>query len=257
MSRMRLSWCLLLVVVLSGCVSTGQPQRQANTDQMLDNHLQLALGYIGTGNRESARHHLHKAEELRRRAPGVLHAYALLYQSEGELELADDYYRRAIAADRHFSQARFNYGVYLYNQTRFNDALEQFQRVTEDLDYERRSLAFTYLGITAVQLGQQEAAATAFRRAVRLDPTQARAYLELARLEFDHGNFSTAKQWLDQHNRLSQATPASLWLGLRLARVFGDRDTEASNAMALRNLFPYSEETLAYQDWLQENDGRQ
>lgn len=253
MTGMRLFYRLLLVAVLSGCASTGQ-QGQANNDQVMDNHLQLALGYIGTGERESARYHLTKASEVNRRAPGVLHAYALLYQSEGELDVAESHYRRAIAADRNFSRARLNYGVFLYSQRRFEEAYSQFETVTEDLDYELRAVAFSHLGLTALNLGRTERAAAAFRRAIQLDPVLARPYLELARLEFDAGNYPRSKQWLDQHNRLSQASPTSLWLGVRLASVFGDRDTEASNALALRNLFPYSEEALAYQEWLKEQN---
>lgn len=248
---MRLLHCLLLVAALSGCVSSGQPG-QVDQDQILENRVQLALGYMGSGDRESARHHLAKAAEISPRAPSVLHAYALLYQSEGELDVADSHYRRAIAAERGFSQARLNYGVFLYGQQRFDDAYQQFAAVTEDLDYQLRALAFSHLGLTAIHLGRTEQAESAFRRAIQLDPGFARPYLELAQLDFDGGDYVRSKQWLDQYNRLTQASSASLWLGVRLASAFDDRDAVASNALALRNLFPYSEEALAYQEWLRE-----
>lgn len=253
---MRLLIILWVTAVLAGCAATG-PQNRAGNDKALNNHVQLALAYIGTGDRDSARYHLAQVSDLNRRAPSVLHAYALLYQLEGEFDVADSYYRRALAADRGFSRARLNYGVFLYGQQHFQDAYRQFKMVTEDLDYEMRAVAFSHLGLAAVKLERNQEAMTAFQRAIQLEPTLARPYLELAQLEFAAGDYSRSKSWLDQYHRLAPSSAASLWLGVRLASIFGDRDGEASNALALRNLFPYSEETLAYQKWLDsQNDPR-
>lgn len=256
MTRMRWLAIIWLAVALAGCVSSS-PHRQVDQAQVLKNHVQLALGYIGTGDRDSARYHLSLASDVDRRAPAVLHAYALLYQLEGELDIAENHYRRALAADRRFSQARLNYGVFLYGQQRFEDAYRQFRTVADDLEYERRAVAFSHLGLAALKLERHADAVTAFQRATQLDPTLARPYLELAQIELAAGNYSRSKQWLDQHHRLAPASAASLWLGVQLASIFGDRDGEASNGLALRNLFPYSEETLAYQKWLDsQNDTR-
>lgn len=253
MTRTRLSCCLLLVAVLVGCTAAGAPSH-VDSQRVFDNHLQLALGYIGTGNRDSARHHLEKASDIDSRASGLLHAYALLYQSEGETELAETQYRRAIAADRHFSQARLNYGVFLFGLGRHEEAFEQFEHASEDLGYEMRPVAFSHLGLTAARLGRTERAAAAFRRAIQLDPGMSRPYLELAQLAYEAADYALAKRWLDQYGAVAQASAASLWLGVRIARQFGDRDAEASHGLALRNLFPYSEQNLAYQQWLQRND---
>lgn len=254
---MRWLVALCLVVTLTGCVSTSS-QGKAQQSQVLDNHTQLALAYIGTGDRESARYHLSVAAGVDRRDPAVLHGYALLYQLEGELDVAENHYSRALATDRRFSQARLNYGVFLYGQERYQEAYRHFMTVADDLEYERRAVAFSHLGLTALKLERKAEAATAFQRATQLDPTVARPYLELAQLEFEADNYSRSKQWLDQYHRLAQASAASLWLGVQLADIFGDRNAEASNALALRNLFPYSEETLAYQKWLdRQNDPRQ
>ncbi|MDZ7824747.1 MAG: hypothetical protein U5R48_00300 [Gammaproteobacteria bacterium] len=47
---------------------------------------------------------------------------------------------------------------------------------------------------------------------------------------------------------LARRTPASLWLGIRLARVAENVDAEASYALQLRNLYPLSEEYRLYRE---------
>ena len=39
-------------------------------------------------------------------------------------------------------------------------------------------------------------------------------------------------------------------MAVRLEHAFGNKDGEASKALALKNLFPYSEEAIAYKAWL-------
>ncbi len=55
----------------------------------------------------------------------------VLLQQEGSpqisMEKAESYFKRAISADRKNAQARNNYGTYLYQIERYNDALDQLQ----------------------------------------------------------------------------------------------------------------------------------
>ena len=65
---------------------------------------------------------------------------------------------------------------------------------------------------------------------------------------FNEKNYAQSKRYLDQYSRLApQNSPRSLWLGIRIERIFGNKDKEASYALALRNLYPYSNEYLKYQ----------
>jgi len=46
---------------------------------------------------------------------------------------------------------------------------------------------------------------------------------------------------------IADSSARSLMLGIRLERVFGNKDKEASLALRLKNKFPYSKELLDYQ----------
>ena len=72
--------------------------------------------------------------------------------------------------------------------------------------------------------------------------------IELAEIYFDEENYAESKRYLDQYLLFAdRQSPQSLWLGIRIERIFGNKDKEASYALALRNLHPYSNEYLQYQ----------
>ncbi len=241
----------LLLVFLVGCAS--QPDRPTDPEAALNTHIQLALGYIENGNRESARHHLRRATELDRRSPRVAGAMAMLYQLEGENELAEEQFRLALRRDRNFTQARNNYGAFLFGQGRYEEAYRQFDTASRDLDYTHRAHVLLSLGRTALELDRPERAEAAFSHAYTLNRRLTPVLIELADLNFQKGDYAEAKRYLDLHAAATQATPRSLLLGIKIERIFRNTDREASYAMALRNLYPYSREYLEYQRLLDED----
>lgn len=246
----RLLTLMFFSAVLAGCVTTGdlEPRRKPiDLDQAQEKHVEMGLRYLKANNRDSARYHFQEALKLDKRDPAAMHGFALVYQAEGEKEVAEQFFKKALRADSRFSMARVNYGVFLYGQGRFEDAYEQFRKASDDLDYNRRSFALTNLGRSALKLGNRERAEGAFTKALALEPGLTMALIEMAELKFEDGAYSLAKRYLDQFNRASRPTPRSLLIGIRIEQIFGNRDREASYALALKNLYPYSQENLEYQ----------
>lgn len=258
--RLAISSSGMLVAVLAtllaaGCATKvetkgGGRLKPIAMDQALQDHIQLGLSYVGEGNRDSARHHLVKALEIDPRSPGAHNGMALLYQMEQENTLAEKHYKRAIGYDRNFTRARNNYGVFLVQQERLDEASEQFRRVTDDTGYGLRAQAFVNLGIVASRLGRQDEAVQAWNRAVVLNPRLAQPYLELAEYHVARDDYPEAGRYLAAFDSLAMPSARSLWLGLRIEHRFGNKDAVASKALALSKLFPYSQENLEYQEWL-------
>lgn len=246
---------LLLSLLLGGCVSSG-PGKSVDLDKARETHIQLGLRYLQSGseNRELARHHFQKALELGRKDPQAHHGLALLYQADKENAVAESHFKKALRYDSKFSMARVNYGAFLYQQERYRDAKAQFQIASEDLTYNRRSYALANLGRAELRLGESDAAEAAFMKALSLSPNMSLAQLELAELKFAKGDYAQAKQYLDRYSDKNRQVPQSLWLGIRIEKIFGNRDKERSYALALKNLFPYSAETLKYQQMMAENE---
>jgi len=247
---------LMLIFVTAGCVSTGSSGRDKALDkqQIVDAHVQLGMNYVSVGNRESARNHFKKALEVDPASPGAYNGLALLNQLNREDDLAENNYRKAISLDKNYTRVRFNYAAFLFGRERFREAYEQFVIVGRDHNYDRRAQSFLNQGLCLIKLSRRAEAREAFLKSNALNPKLASAYLELSDFYFVDGDYPASIKHLKIFEQLSRPTARSLWLGIRLARIFGDRDSEASKVLALKKLFSDSREHLEYQRWLRSNE---
>ena len=244
---------LIVVLATTGCVTSSQKSASsANPEAANQQHIKLALKYIGSENRDLARVHLQKAAKFNSRSAELYNAYALLYQMEQEFKLAEDNYQKALARNKSYTMARYNFAAFLFNQGRMAEAREQMKWVSEDLGYERRAQAFYILGLTQKRMNDTEQALESFEKATQLSSGFSAPYLEAAELYFQQKNFPLSKLALDRFKQLSRPTAQSLWLSVRVEDRFGNRDKAASDGLKLKNLFPYSRENLAYQAWLKQ-----
>ena len=248
---------LFIFLSLAGCVTeeTSVFTSEATKEDELEARVQLARNYIGNQDWDNAKRNLKMAQDINPRSPEVAEAFALVYQSTGEYELAEDHFKRAISLQRDFSRARNNYAAFLYSQQRYEDAEEQLEVVITDTLYEARPRAFINLGLVRVRLGDDNGAREAFTRALTMDRSNSLAMLELANIEYRAGNYPVAERHLQNYRRFRrQQSPAALWLGIRLAHAMDDKDAEASAALALRSLYPESAEYRAYQEAVQNGE---
>ena len=87
-----------------------------------------------------------------------------------------------------------------------------------------------------------------------MDRTNRIALLELSAIRFEAGDLDGAENYYSTYRQLvRQQSARGLWLGVRMARESGDRNAEASYALALSNLYPASAEFKAYQRTLEED----
>lgn len=237
---------LSLALVLVGCVSTSTSTTKVDVQKAEETHTRLGFLYIQKRNRDAARKHFQKALELNKRSPGAHNGMAMLYRMDGDPKLAEEHFLKALSYDADFSQARNNYGSFLYKHQRYDEAQVQFERAAADVNYDQRDSALLNVGRTALKLNNKERARSAFEHALNLSPRMSVAMLELADLTFKEKDYSAAKNYLSRFEKLSKPTAGSLWLGIQIERIFGNKDKESSYALALKNLYPYSQELLAY-----------
>ena len=252
----RYCYCVvvfLLALSLSACVRTVKTPYAAKPDKnkLHDTHLSLGLTYLQRDNREASRRHLQKALALKPNSPSAHNGLALLYQLTGETALAEASFKRSLSEDSDFTEVRVNYGRFLYELERYNEAYPLFQKSTEDLTYDRRALALTYLGQTALELGDPIKAKSSFEHAVNINNRLSLPMIELGDLYFSEKDYVKSKEYLDRYVAIEGRTARSLWLGIRIERIFGSKDKEASYVLALKNLHPYSAEYLEYRNQLQ------
>ncbi len=238
-----------IICVLAGCVTeiSGGTQRTSDPDATLDKRVALARQYIGVGDWENAKRNLELAQEIDADNAEVAEAFALVYQSTGEFEMAEQQFRAALKADPKLSRARNNYAAFLYSRRRYVEAEREFQRVTEDTLYSGRPMAFVNLGLCRIQLEDKPGAESAFNRALAMDRRNPVALLEMGFLLLEAGDTGEANRYHGAYRTVSpQQSPRGLLLGLLIAEAMGDQDALGSYELALRNLYPDSSE---YNTW--------
>ncbi len=243
---------LLAASLLVGCVSTGDvdPMRtEKGRNEARDAYIQLGIGYIQQGSSERAKVPLKSALDLDPSSADAHAALALVFQIEMEPKLADEHFLKAIAQRRDDPRLLNNYGSFLFEQKRYQEAYTRYQQAAQDTLYPERSRIFENIGMTAMALQRRDEAQTYFERSLRLNSRQPRAQLELAMMAFEDKNYVVSKRYYDAFSSLSEQTPRSLLLGARLATIFEDRDRAASLGLQLRRLYPGTPE---YQQYLSE-----
>ena len=106
---------------MAGCVTeySGGTQMSSYPDATLDKRVALARQYIGVGDWENAKRNLELAQEVDPNNAEVFEAFALVYQSTGECDVAENQFRAALKAEPTLSRARNNCAAFLYSQGRY------------------------------------------------------------------------------------------------------------------------------------------
>lgn len=230
----------LTLLMLVGCTTSTTSGNGADLERAVENYVQLGRNYLSEGEREQARFNLLKALEIDDQNPDANNVMALLYETEGEVELAKQLYRRAISEDRDYSPARMNYARVLYAQEEYRDARNQYQIVTEDVNYRLRADAFLGVALSELRLGDIESAKSALNRTLLLNPNVGPALLQVAEIAYEQREYALSLEYLERYERNTAETPRSLSLGVKLARIFDEPEKEQSYAFALQNMFPDS-----------------
>ena len=242
---------MVLLGLMDGCVTehSGGTQMSSDPDAALDKRGALARQYIGVGDWENAKRNLELAQEVDPNNARVFEAFALVYQSTSEFEMAENQFRAALKAEPTVSRARDNYEAFLYSQRRLIEAVREFYRVTEDTLYSGRPMALVNLGLCRLQLEDNPSAKAAFARALSMDRRNPVALLELGFLRLEAGDTNEAARYHGTYRTVSpQQSPRGLLLGLEIADQTGEQDTLGSYELALRNLYPDSAE---YRAWME------
>lgn len=246
----------MILLALQGCVTTMESgTAKVDTDKALEANIKLGMTYLQQNKREGALRSFTKALELDKKSAEAYLGMALIHQLNGEIREAEVNFKKALRNRIDFSQAsiEFSYGRFLFEHSRFGDALSQFESAASDFTYPGRSEALMNVGRCALKLDDKVRAKAAFRHSLNLDTRMAQSALELAELSFDERDYTATKKYLNQFSDATRQVPRSLWLGIRIERIFGNKDKEASYVLALKNLYPYSQEYLDYKRYIEQN----
>lgn len=230
---------VLLALVAVGCAG-GQQGREASRI-----NTQLGINYMQQGNLNQASDSLEKALEQDRRNPEAHAAKAVLAERLGDYDDADHHFRRSLRLDDEQSSVRNNYGRFLCNQGRYDEADEQFQYAIEDSLYQRRHVVLVNAGLCAMRDDRPDQAEEYLRRALQHESRFAPALRQLAELRYENGDYLSARGYYQRLMEQRSQNAATLWLGVRIEDALDNNDEAASYALRLRSDYPDSDEAQA------------
>ncbi len=208
-------------------------------------HTELAAGYYEIGNLGVA---LESVNEALRADPGYGPAHnvaGLIYSTLKEDRLAEQSFQRAISINATDPDANNNYGEFLCQRKREEEAIRYFMAAVRNPLYQTPDRSYTNAGVCARRRGDVAGAEGYFQLALKTRPNQPQALYQLADIAYARGDLESARGHLGRLAQVGADTPEVLWLGVRVVRKMGDRNAEASYASQLRNKFPNSAEARA------------
>ena len=219
----------------------GDPRNRARV------HTELASAYYQRGNMGVA------LEELRIAAaadPSYATAhgmFGLVYMELRELPLAEQSFERALRLSPSDGDINHNYGWFLCQTKREPDSIKYFLQAIRNPLYPTPWRSYTAAGLCNMRTNNLKDAEEFFQRALRLEPDEPEALLNLGQIRYKQGNMDEARRLVSRYNKLLDPSAESLWLALRIERKLGQRVAERSYANQLRRRYPTSAEYQALQ----------
>jgi type IV pilus assembly protein PilF len=252
---MRALGLVPVMILLAACSTqaTGPNGKKLDLAASARDRVSIAAEYLRQGDSENAQVQLSKALKLDPSSAEAHGMMGVLLERDGEPVRADKEYRRALSLSPDDSQTHNNYAIFLFKNARYKDAQKQFEAASSDLAYDRRAQAYEGLGLSWLKLNDNDAAARAFMRALKLDSELPGATLQMGIRRYAEANYDEARLFYKRYLQLTESSAQSaesLWLGIRLERRFGNKNALASYELALKNLYPDSPEYKLYQESL-------
>jgi len=240
-----------VLALLTGCAETTRGNLGGNDPEAArDAYIQLGVEYLRLDDRENAKQRFLRALEIDDESAGAYTGLAVIYERSGETREAERYFRQALRADDEFTQAKIQYGLFLMNQARYDDACDVLDEAREDVLSPQRHLALMYLGRCQYLNERYADAVETLDLATRVNSRFFAPYLELAKTYIASNQLVEAKRAITIYLDRSPATAEALLLAIRIERSFRNTQGELVLASRLENEFPYSQEWVDYQEMI-------
>ena len=202
---------LLFFFLLCGCVEMEvvSDKEQYNTvhklrynrAELADERLRVALAYIAAGKMTEAKRNLEKARQHMPDYPPVLLGYAYFYEQVDELDLAEQYYLKAMKLDKRYFVLN-NYAVFLCKNKRFSQAQNYYQQILSDLSSVNYADVYENMGLCFIMEGDKLQAIDAFDLAIKYDYFKKNAWYQVSKIYYDLQNYEKSLYYAQRYLKL-------------------------------------------------------
>ena len=219
----------------------GEPRNRARV------HTELAAEYYSRGNMGVALEELRTATAADSTYAPAHSVFGLVYMELRENQLAEQSFERALRLAPNDGDINHNYGWFLCQTKREPQSIKYFMQAVRNPLYATPWRSYSAAGLCTMRTDNLKDAENYFQRALRLEPDEPQALLQLGQIRYRQGNMGEARKFVSRYNKLGNPSAESLWLALRIERKLGQLVAERSYANQLRRRFPGSPEYQALQ----------
>ncbi len=236
---------VLIALVLSvfGCatnsstdINTGPNKKAAEINT------QLGVNYLSQGKYKLADEKLRRALKQDPNSSTAHWVFALLQERLGENKVAERHYRKAISLNPKDSKAHNNYGTFLCNQNRVQEAEKEFLLAIENPLYAQAASAYANAGLCALKIPDKVAAEDYFQKSLSINPEQRSSLIQMAKLSFERKEYAQTSHYIQRYEQISKHNSESLWIAFQSESNLGNREKANSYANQLKKQYPSSHE---------------
>ena len=236
----NISIVLIVLMLLSGCVSQNSQSFGNNFDQIKAAKTRVSLGltYLKNGNFSQAKFNLDKALEFAPRSADANFAIAYYYQSVGELERAENAYQFAMDLEPKNANISNSYGAFLCQNGDYEKAKKYFLKAVNTSSYLSSAETYENLALCSQSQGRSDDATQYLRSAVNHQPGRASSLFLLARSLVETHQWQEARVILRRYEKASQISPQSLLMAMKIERGTGNETAAKGYSDMLLKIFP-------------------
>jgi type IV pilus assembly protein PilF len=243
---------LLAVALLAGCAAPPQDIRTASdmtdADRRARLRLELASGYFARGQATTALDEVKQALTARPDLPEGYSLRGLIYASLGEQKLAEESFQRALQLDPRSGDTLHNYGWFLCQFQRWDEAAARFDQAIAIPQYREVPRTLQARGLCEARAGRLRESERTLSRAYEMEPSNPGIAFNLADVLFRLAEFERARFYLRRVNGDAATSNAqTLWLAARVEHRLGNEPGARTLGEQLQRRFPQSPEALQFE----------
>lgn len=243
-ANVRLLMLLVVLILVSACASQQSDDEygETNSRKAAESNTSLGLEYMNRGQYEVA---LGKLKKAIKEEPDYAPAHtvlAVLYERIGEKDLAGKHYRLAYDADPKNGDVNNNYGVYLCQTGKADQAMDHFMKSLEDPFYSSPAVALTNAGSCALGKDDFNKANDYLRAALKIEPAFPDALLAMSRLNFSQQDMLKSRAFMQRYEAVAKHTPDSLLLACQIETASNNSKGASRYMLMLETSYPESDQ---------------
>jgi len=238
MLELTLRWTMVGALMLVAACSSAPEKSDNELRRAAETNTALGRQYMDRGEYEIALEKLKRAIGYDKTYAPAHTMLAVLYETIGELDEAGVEYRKAVQYDPKNGDVNNNYGAFLCQSGKQQEAERHFLTAVDDPFYDTPQIALANAGSCALGAGDLDKAESFLRQSLGFDDQLASALLPMAEVSYRKESYLRARAFLQRYEAVGPTTRESLTLGYNIESQLGDQASAERYRLELLERFP-------------------